>query len=212
MSAEVIAMLHKKGMEQLIIWINGAFGSGKTTIAYELNRRIPNSFVYDPENVGYFIRKNIPKEILKDDFQDHVIWREINHSILQTINTEFPGIIIVPMTIVNPQYFNEIINNLRSNGFEVKHFTLLANREILLKRLRSRGDNKNSWPAIQIERCISSLSRDMFRIHINTDSLTLEEIIERIARESNIELQPDNRGIIKKKIDRFMTQIKQIRI
>lgn len=139
MSAEVIAMLHKKGMEQLIIWINGAFGSGKTTIAYELNRRIPNSFVYDPENVGYFIRKNIPKEILKDDFQDHVIWREINHSILQTINTEFPGIIIVPMTIVNPQYFNEIINNLRSNGFEVKHFTLLANREILLKRLRSRG-------------------------------------------------------------------------
>lgn len=52
----------------------------------------------------------------------------------------------------------------------------------------------------------------MFRIHINTDSLTLEEIIERIARESNIELQPDNRGIIKKKIDRFMTQIKQIRI
>ncbi|AJY76184.1 AAA family ATPase [Paenibacillus beijingensis] len=196
----------------MILWINGAFGSGKTTIAYELKKRIPNSFVYDPENAGYFIRKNAPKQILKDDFQEHGIWREINFSILETINNEFPGIIIVPMTIVNPQYFHEIINKLRSNGVEVNHFTLLANRETLIKRLRSRGDNKNSWPAKQIDRCISSLSQDIFEIHIHTDNLTPEEILDRIAKEANIQLQPDNRGIIKKKIDRLVVQIKHIRI
>ena len=38
-----------------LIWINGAFGSGKTQTAYELNARISDSFVYDPENMGYFI-------------------------------------------------------------------------------------------------------------------------------------------------------------
>jgi uridine kinase len=27
----------------LIVWINGAFGSGKTSVAYELNRRIKES-------------------------------------------------------------------------------------------------------------------------------------------------------------------------
>ena len=198
--------------DQLILWINGAFGSGKTTTAYELNRRIPNSYVYDPENVGYFIRKNAPKQILKDDFQDHAMWREINFSILHTISNEFPGIVIVPMTIINPQYFNEIISKLRSDGVEVNHFTLLANRETLLKRLKSRGDYKNSWPAKQIDRCSSSLSQDMFKIHIHTDNLTLDEIIDRIARECKVELQPDNRGIIKRKIDRLITQIKQIRI
>ncbi|WP_026081200.1 AAA family ATPase [Paenibacillus sp. PAMC 26794] len=196
----------------MIIWINGAFGSGKTTIAYELNRRIPNSFVYDPENVGFFIRKNVPKRILKGDFQDHAIWREINFSILHTISNEFPGIIIIPMTIVNPQYFNEIITKLKSNGVVVNHFTLIANRETLLKRLKSRGDNKNSWPAKQIDRCISILSQDMFKIHIHTDSLTPEEIISRIARECNVEIEPDNRGTIKKKIDRLITKIKHIRI
>lgn len=132
----------------------------------------------------------------------------MNFSLLQTISNDFPGIIIVPMTIVNPQYFDEIINKLRLNGIEVKHFTLLANRETLIKRLRSRGDNKNSWPAKQIDRCISSLIQDIFNMHINTDNLTPEEIIELIARESNIELQPDNRGIIKKKVDRLITQIK----
>ncbi len=44
----------------MIIWINGAFGSGKTQTAYELHRRLDGSYVYDPENAGYFIRKNLP--------------------------------------------------------------------------------------------------------------------------------------------------------
>ena len=41
----------------MIIWINGAFGSGKTQTAFELHRRIPNLYVYDPENIGSFIKK-----------------------------------------------------------------------------------------------------------------------------------------------------------
>lgn len=53
----------------MILWINGAFGSGKTTIAYELNRRIQDSYVYDPENVGYFLRKNAPKIFWKMIFK-----------------------------------------------------------------------------------------------------------------------------------------------
>ncbi|MBU5672808.1 AAA family ATPase [Paenibacillus brevis] len=196
----------------MILWINGAFGSGKTTISYELNRRISNSFVYDPENVGYFLRKNVPKQMLKEDFQDYAIWREINFSILQTISNDFPGVVIVPMTIATPQYFSEIIDRLRSSGVEIYHFTLLASRETLLKRLKSRGDNENSWPAKQIDRCISNLSQDLFKVHIKTDTLTPEEIIDLISKESNIELLPDNRGFIKKKIDRLITQIRHIRI
>ena len=205
-------IMKTKEVKRLIIWINGAFGSGKTTTAYELNRRIANSFVYDPENVGFFIRKNIPKQIVKGDFQDHAIWREINFSVLHSISNEFPGIVIIPMTIVNHQYFNEIITKLKTNGIVVNHFTLLASRETLLKRLKSRGDNKNSWPAKQIDRCISILSQDMFKIHIHTDSLTPEEIISQIARECNVEMKPDNRGSIKKNIDRLITKIKHIRI
>jgi len=42
----------------MILWINGAFGSGKTATANKLSRKLPNSFIYDPENVGCFIRQN----------------------------------------------------------------------------------------------------------------------------------------------------------
>ena len=38
--------------DRMVIWLNGAFGAGKTQTAYELHRRLPDSFVYDPENAG----------------------------------------------------------------------------------------------------------------------------------------------------------------
>lgn len=53
----------------MIIWLNGAYGSGKTTIAELLHERIFPSWIYDPEEIGDFFRKNLPKEIQKDDFK-----------------------------------------------------------------------------------------------------------------------------------------------
>ena len=39
----------------VIIWINGGFGAGKTTLAQELHRRLPDAVVYDPEDVGLML-------------------------------------------------------------------------------------------------------------------------------------------------------------
>lgn len=196
----------------MIIWINGAFGSGKTQTSYELHRRIPNSFLFDPENTGYFIRKYLPTEMSKGDFQDHTIWREINYSMLKYIYSEYEGPIIVPMTIVNPQYFNEIIGKLRSDGVIVNHFVLWASKDIVEKRLRSRGEGKNSWAAKQIDRCMEGLSNDVFQHRLNTDYMLIETVAETIATMSNIQLRPDDRSRLRKKIDRIITQVKQIRI
>ncbi len=173
----------------MILWINGAFGSGKTTTAEELQRRIPGSFLYDPENVGYFIRTVFPASLLQSDFQDHKIWREINVSLLGDLARGYPGTIIVPMTLVNPEYFDELVGQLRAQGIEIRHFTLMAERETLLQRLSNRGDAADSWPAQQIDRCLTSLSAERFEQHIDTNQLSLEQVIERIADECDIQLQ-----------------------
>lgn len=196
----------------MIIWLNGAFGAGKTQTAYELYRRIPDSFVFDPENAGYYIRKNIPKEISKDDFQNFVMWREFNYTMLKHIRDEYNGIIIVPMTIVSPQYFDDIIGKLRRDGVVVHHFALCASRESLLKRLRSRGERKNSWPIQQIDRCIQGLAHDVFKQHLMTDHLSIEQVAETIASQVNIPLQPNPKGKLGKKFQRLKTQIKHIRL
>ncbi|MDQ6421755.1 AAA family ATPase [Paenibacillus sp. LHD-117] len=195
----------------MILWINGAFGSGKTTTANELHRRIPHSFIYDPENIGYFIRKNAPKSMQKDDFQDHELWRSFNYSMLLSIAKDYSGTVIVPMTIVDEQYFDEIVTRLRTEGVEVKHYTLAASRDTLLKRLKRRGDGSGSWPAKQIDRCIASLSKETFAKQIETDQLTIDDTLEIISADANIPLRPDHRGIVKKKLDRLATTIKHIR-
>lgn len=195
----------------MIIWLNGAFGSGKTQTSYELERRIPNSLVYDPENIGFFINRNIPKEISKGDFQDYSIWRELNYTTLKYIDSEYDGIIIVPMTLVNPQYFEEIVGKLRDDGVRVNHFVLWASKETLQKRLRSRGERKNSWGEKQIDRCMQGLSNDIFNHRIETDKLTVESVVETIASMLDIHLLDDKRNKFKKRLDRIKVQIKQIR-
>ena len=194
----------------MIIWINGAFGSGKTQTSYELHRRIPNSVVFDPEQTGFFINKNIPKEIIKQDFQDHGVWRELNYTTLKYIDREYDGVIIVPMTIVNPQYFEEIITKLRNDGVIVNHFVLCASKETLIKRLRSRGERKNSWGTKQIERCINGLSNDIFKHRIETDQMTIESVAETIASMLDISLLNDNRNKLTKSLNRIKILVKQM--
>lgn len=195
----------------MIIWLNGAFGSGKTTCAFELNRRLPNSFVYDPENIGYFIRNNTPKEIQKSDFQDHGQWRSFNYEMLKYIALEYLGIIIVPMTINNHQYYEEIIQRLRDDGIILKHYILYADKETILKRLNKRLERGETWAKSQIDRCIETFNTEITEEKIITDNRSIDYVVEEIAKRSGVTLLPDKRTFLKKRIDRAITLIKHIR-
>lgn len=39
----------------MIVWVNGSFGAGKTTLVAELHSRWPDALVYDPEQVGLLL-------------------------------------------------------------------------------------------------------------------------------------------------------------
>lgn len=195
----------------MIVWINGAFGSGKTQAAHELHRRLPHSYVFDPENAGYYIRENMPPVPAKNDFQDYPMWRDINYVMLKHIRSEFDGTIIVPMTVVNPDYFDEIAGRLRRDGIAVNHYALCASREVLLARLRSRFDGRKSWPARQIDRCIEGLTSPVFREHLDTDRLSTDQVVEQIAEMAGLELLPDRRGAVRKAIGRAATQLRHFR-
>ncbi len=194
----------------MIIWINGTFGAGKTTTAYELHKRLPNSTVYDPERFGYVLMANIPKELLKGDFQDYPLWREANYLLLKQISEEYQGTIIVPMTITNEQYFDEVIGRLRDDGIEVQHFTLSATKETVQKRLAKRLEGKNSWASQQMWERITQLSKDTFKEHIQTDGLSIDDVVEKIAVKADIKLLLDHRTKIRKIIDRLLVQVKEI--
>lgn len=188
-----------------IIWINGAFGSGKTQTAHELNDRITDSFVYDPENIGYFIFKNVPKEIKKSDFQDYSQWRNFNYDMIKHIADTYDGILIVPMTIVVPQYYDEIIGKLLADGYDLKHFILCASKEVIHKRLKKRFDG-GRWASRQTDRCLDAFDTKIAGIRIDTETIPIKEVAEQIATECQIKLKDIKRGFI----DRIKTQIRHI--
>lgn len=196
----------------MILWINGAFGSGKTTTAYELHRRLkPLSYVYDPENVGYFLRKNEPIWLQQPNFQDEPLWRKFNFEMLSYLAECFDGVIIVPMTVINPTYYQEIIGRLRKKGIRVDHYVLGASQTTLLKRLRRRLESKHSWAAQQIPLCLKALQNPIFEHCLETDQLQTEDIIQLIGNQSGLEIQPDTDAPILKWIRKKIVLIKHIR-
>lgn len=194
----------------MIIWINGAFGSGKTQAAYELRRRLPGSYVYDPENTGYFIRKNLPKSLYADDFQDYPMWRSFNRDMLEHAAANYAGDIIVPMTVANRAYLDEITGAL-SEKHAIKHFILYAERDTLLKRLASRLEGKNSWAARQIDRCITAFQKDITEVKIHTDHMSIFQVVEAIGELSGVSLLEDRRSGLKRRLDRLAVQCGHIR-
>jgi len=187
----------------MIIWINGAFGSGKTQTAYELNKLIENSFVFDPEQCGFFIRSNIPNGIKKSDFQDYQLWRMISNQMLTYIEEQYDGIIICPMTVTNSDYLEEIKTGFESKGIMFKHFCLVADKEVIKKRLKKRGERSSSWAFDQIDRCIKSHKNQYFAEHIDTTHLSIDQVVQEVALRANIKLKADSRSSVKKTFDRL---------
>lgn len=194
----------------MIIWLNGAFGVGKTQTAYELHRRLAGSYVYDPENAGFFIRKNLPSALLPADFQDCPLWRRFNLEMLRYMAERYGGDIIVPMTVTNRDYYEELIGAL-SRDFEVRHIILCASRETLLRRLASRLEGSRSWGALQIDRCLRAFEEDIPGLKVQTDRMNLYQVVEEAAALAGVALAPERRSAPRRFLHRILTQIRHIR-
>ncbi|MFI7643838.1 hypothetical protein [Nonomuraea sp. NPDC049400] len=106
----------------MIVWVNGAFGSGKSTLVEELRLRWPKTLVYDPEMVG-FLRRQIV-EVPTGDFQDLRLWRRQVADLAVGLVEEYQRPVLVPMTLVNAEYAGEIFGALKGAGAVVHHFFL----------------------------------------------------------------------------------------
>lgn len=160
----------------MIIWINGCFGVGKTETGTRLHQKIQGSHLYDPEEFGFFLWKNFPESLKRSgDFQDLEIWREFTYKVLRHMSLCYDGHILVPMTLVNPAYYDEIIGRLQKDGITVRHFILTAPKDTIVSRLLRRGEEKNSWAEQQIDRCINAFDTGIVGERIDTTKRTADD-------------------------------------
>jgi hypothetical protein len=119
----------------MITWLNGGFGAGKTTLAGELHRRVPNAVVYDPEDVGLMLWKWMRPN---GDFQHLPSWRGLVVATALSLRRHHADTLIVPMSLIRDAYRAEILGGLADAGEEVLHVFLEVDAGVLRERLNAR--------------------------------------------------------------------------
>ncbi|MDB5692872.1 MAG: hypothetical protein JWO81_1935 [Alphaproteobacteria bacterium] len=165
----------------MVIWINGAFGAGKTRVARRIVALRPGASLFDPEQIGFMLRRLLPMKGVAD-FQDLPLWRALTVRLVQEAAAASARPVIVPMTLADPAYFEEVIGGLRASGTDIRHFTLTAAPETLRRRLRRRLDWPSSrrWALARAEPYAAALADPAFAEHVDTDGRTVAEIAEGI--------------------------------
>lgn len=142
---KLVSVLRKKSVGQIsrmFILLNGSFGIGKTTLADLLARSIPGAVIYDPERVGFVLRR-LPAWMLgltrqPPDYQDLAIWRRLIAIGARRKRRRAP-VVIVPMAFTNAAYLDGFAEAL-STAAPVHRLCLVAPLEVVRARLTERAN------------------------------------------------------------------------
>ena len=99
----------------MILFLNGSFGVGKTTVGRLLRKRLVGSVLYNPEWVGSVLMR-VPFKFRgsgTDDFQDIELWRKSVVGGIKAFRFFARETLIVPMAFYRKDYFNEIVGEIR---------------------------------------------------------------------------------------------------
>jgi hypothetical protein len=169
----------------MIIMLNGSFGVGKSSVASELKRIIPNSMIYNPEIIGTGLRyltegRRAPHE-QTGDFQDIRLWPTLTVATAEHLFRLFRRTLIVPMTLANPVYLTTIRNGLTAISPPLYHFCLVASLDTIQQRLQTR-DEDISWSWNKAQEYVPLFGDPQYSIHIDTEEVTIAQVADLVAR------------------------------
>ena len=177
----------------VIIWLNGAFRAGKTTLAEELHRRLPDAVVYNPEDVGLMLWKWMRPN---DDFQDLPSWRELVVATALSLRRHHADTLIVPMSLIRDAYRAEILGGLAGAGEQVLHVFLEADADVLRDRLDARVDipgnpeanqSAREWALSRIDAAIVAAARQPGgTLMLRSDRLTPAELADEVLAAAGL--------------------------
>jgi predicted kinase len=168
----------------MIIWLNGGFGAGKTTLAEELRHRLPGAVVYDPEDVGVMLWRWLEPN---DDFQDLASWRELVVATALSLRKHHADTLIVPMSLIREEYRVEILGGLAYAGEEVLHVFLEAVGDVLRARLDARGappgadESAREWAFSRVDAAIAAAAQQPAgTLMVRSDRLSPAELADEV--------------------------------
>ena len=86
-------------------------------MARKLASFLPDAMTLDPEDIGAMLRKVIAAAQQTGDFQDLRMWRRLTVAAIEGVLPDFPGLLVVPMTVVDATYSKQLAYNASSLYF-----------------------------------------------------------------------------------------------
>lgn len=179
-------------MSVVIVWLHGAFGAGKTSVAAEICARRDEVVLFDPEVVGYVLREVLP--VPTGDFQDLPEWRALVVAMGEALDGRSRRLVLAPMTLLREDYAREIFDGLRARGVALHQVLLDASDEELRRRIDADAslqdgdpvaERTRSWRLAQLtnyDNARSWLSRDA-DVVVDTTDVGVAETATTVLRE-----------------------------
>lgn len=118
----------------MIIWINGTFGSGKTTTGALLADLDTRLRTFDPEWVGYMLRNNLADHHVTD-FQEFASWRRLVPIVAdEIVRTTGQGLVAV-QSVLDESYWDELASGLSALGHQIFLVVLEAEERVMWQRI-----------------------------------------------------------------------------
>ena len=158
----------------MIIWISGAYGVGKSTLAEAMAAKMENALLFDAEEVGNAVRENYPDCPYGYIFEDYPLWSEFCYMLLKDVHEKFHKDILVPMTLMRKESYR-IIDRLLEDGIDTRLIVLEASYQTVHDRILARGEEEGCWCMENIEPAREG-SAALPGIHIQTDDKNVDEL------------------------------------
>ncbi|MEU4574668.1 AAA family ATPase [Nonomuraea sp. NPDC023979] len=169
----------------MIIWLNGAFGAGKTTTAAELVQILPKSTILDTEEVGIMLRhvRALPRV---GDFQHWPPWRGLVVQTATHLLDYLGGLLVIPQTVLIEQYWTEIRTGLEKAGVPLHHFLLHTDQDTLTHRIETDAKGPGSkWRLDHVPKYHEALPwlRRQAQV-VDSSALTPRQVAEIVAAKA----------------------------
>lgn len=164
-----------------VVWINGAFGVGKTTTADLLATRA-GWRKCDPEFVGYVLAEHL-RDRGVDDFQDLAAWRRLVPPFLAEIASESGDDLIAVQTVLNADYWRQLDDGLREQGLDVCHVFLDADPVTLRSRIDGDDPEPRAWRHDHVDRFVQARDwmTEAAELVVDTATLAPDGVVDAIV-------------------------------
>ena len=189
-SSDVLHEATPSGSRPDVVWVNGTFGVGKTSVVAALVEADHRLVAVDPEEVGYLLRAMLP--LPTGDFRDLPAWRRLVVAPIVEVLCARQGdhtpvdTCVVAMTLSDPVQRAEVFGALAAAGVGVREVVLVAPDDVVIDRIRGqvthpedldRNEASRRWRLAQLHGTTTQL-HDLPPVipRIETGTVTIAEV------------------------------------